>query len=162
MNHHQGKLKRRLRRRLHVRSHITGTPERPRLTVFRSSKHIYAQLIDDLAGVTLASASTQSPDVKKSVPYGGNVKAAKVVGTQLAAAAKAKGIEKAAFDRGHYKFHGRVKALAEAANAAGLKCCEHKPGKKIKEPPAAAAAKAEAPKEGKKEKKEKKEKKAES
>src|SRR5579872_6352836 len=153
MKHLTGKHKRRWRRRMHVRSRITGTPERPRLSVFRSSKHISAQLIDDLAGVTLAAASSLSPDVKKSVAYGGNVKAAKVVGEQLAAAAKAKGIVKAAFDRGHYKYHGRVKALAEAANAAGLKCCEHKPGKKIKAPPP-AAAKAEAPKEGKKEKKE--------
>jgi large subunit ribosomal protein L18 len=159
MNHQKAKLVRRLRRRRHVRSGITGTPERPRLTVFRSSKHIYAQLIDDLAGVTLAAASSQSPEVKSSAPYGGNVKAAKAVGAQLASAAKAKGIVLAAFDRGHYKFHGRIKALAEAANAAGLKCCEHKPGKKVKEPEAPKAAAA--PKEGKKEKKEKKEKKAE-
>jgi len=128
--------------------------------VFRSSKHIYAQLIDDLAGVTLAAASTQSPDIKKSFPYGGNVKAAKAVGEALAAAAKAKGIGLAAFDRGHYKFHGRVKALAEAANAAGLKCCEHKPGKKIKAKPEAAKPEAKAPKE-KKPKGEKKEKKPE-
>lgn len=159
MNHQKSKHKRQWRRRMHVRSKITGTPERPRLSVFRSSKHIYAQLIDDLAGVTLAAASSQSPEVKKSVAYGGNVKAAKVVGERLASVAKEKGIDKAAFDRGHYKFHGRVKALAEAANAAGLKCCEHKPGKKIKAPP--EAAKAEVPKE-KKAKKEKKEKKAES
>jgi large subunit ribosomal protein L18 len=152
MNHQKGKLVRRLRRRNHVRRAITGTPERPRLTVFRSSKHIYAQLIDDLAGVTLASASSQTPDVKKAVAYGGNIKAAKAVGENLAAAAKEKGIGLAAFDRGHYKFHGRIKALAEAANAAGLKCCEHKPGKKIK---AAAAPKPDAAKE-KKEKKDKK------
>lgn len=160
MNHQKAKLVRRLRRRRHVRRGITGTPERPRLTVFRSSKHIYAQLIDDLAGVTLVAASSQSPEVKSTTPYGGNVKAAKAVGAQLASAAKAKGIDMAAFDRGHYKFHGRIKALAEAANAAGLKCCEHKPGKKVKEPEPAKAA-APAPKEGKKEKKEKKEKKAE-
>ena len=111
---------------------ITGTPERPRLTVFRSSKHIYAQLIDDLAGVTLAAASSLTPDVRKDLPYGGNVKAAKVVGQKLAEAAKEKGIDKAAFDRGHYRFHGRVKALAEAANAAGLLCCEPKERKKAK------------------------------
>src|SRR5215831_7329886 len=100
MDPQKAKLKRRLRRRLHVRRTLTGTPERPRLTVFRSSKHIYAQLIDDLAGVTLASASSLAPDVRKDLPYGGNVKAAKVVGEKLAAAAKEKGIAKAAFDRG--------------------------------------------------------------
>ena len=149
---------RQLRRRNHVRRGVRGTAERPRLTVFRSSKHIYAQLIDDLAGVTLASASSLTPDVRKDMPYGGNVKGAQVVGQQIAAAAKAKGIDKAAFDRGHYKFHGRVKALAEAANAAGLICCEPKARKKAKLAAAAAAPpKAEkAPKE-KKEKKEKKE-----
>jgi large subunit ribosomal protein L18 len=158
MNSHKAKLVRRLRRRNHVRSRITGTPERPRLSVFRSSKHIYAQLIDDLAGETLVAVSSQTADVKKGVAYGGNVKAAKAVGEALASSAKAKGIVKAAFDRGHYKFHGRVKALAEAANAAGLKCCEHKPGKKIKTKPEAAKAEAKpAPKE-KKEKKDKKEK----
>jgi large subunit ribosomal protein L18 len=104
-------------RRAHrVRSKVRGTPERPRLTVFRSSKHIYAQLVDDLAGVTLAAASTAGKDGK----YGGNVKAATVVGTKLAEAAKAKGITQAAFDRGHYRYHGRVKALADAARKGGL------------------------------------------
>jgi len=118
----QQKVKRRrqLRRRHHVRRNITGTAERPRLSVFRSSKHIYAQLIDDLAGRTLAAASSQSADVKKSVAYGGNIKAAQAVGKQLAAVAKNKGIAKAAFDRGHYRYHGRVKALADGAREAGL------------------------------------------
>jgi large subunit ribosomal protein L18 len=120
MNHQKAKLKQQLRRRRHVRRKIVGTPERPRLSIFRSSKHIYAQLIDDLAGVTLASASSVVPDVKKGLPYGGNVSAAKIVGTKIAEAAKAKGIAKAAFDRGHYRFHGRVKALAEAAREGGL------------------------------------------
>ena len=120
MNHQKAKLKQQLRRRRHVRRKIVVTPERPRLSVFRSSKHIYAQLIDDLAGVTLASASSVIPDVKKGLSYGGNVSAAKVVGTKIAEAAKAKGIAKAAFDRGHYRFHGRVKALAEAAREGGL------------------------------------------
>jgi large subunit ribosomal protein L18 len=120
MNDQKLKQKRRLRRRLHVRRKITGTPERPRLSVFRSSKHIYAQLIDDLAGVTLAAASSVAPEVRGDVKYGGNVKAAKVVGQKLAAAAKEKGIAKAAFDRGHYRYHGRVKALAEAAREGGL------------------------------------------
>src|SRR5262249_35042229 len=104
----------------HVRRNITGTAERPRLTVFRSSKHIYAQLIDDLSGATLAAASSNTPDVRKGLTYGGNVKAAAEVGKQLAAAAKEKGITKAAFDRGHYRFHGRVKALADGAREGGL------------------------------------------
>ena len=120
MNHQKSKHIRQLRRRHHVRSSITGTPERPRLTVFRSSKHIYAQLIDDLNGVTLATASSAAPGVRAALPYGGNVKAAAVVGKELASAAKTKGISKAAFDRGHYRYHGRIKALADAARAGGL------------------------------------------
>ena len=120
MNHQKAKRKQQLRRRLHVRRKITGTPERPRLTVFRSSKHIYAQLIDDLSGATLAAASSATSDVKTSVPYGGNVKAAAEVGKKLAAVAKEKGINKAAFDRGHYRYHGRVKALADGAREGGL------------------------------------------
>jgi large subunit ribosomal protein L18 len=120
MNHQKAKEKRRLRRRRHVRRKIVGTAERPRLSVFRSSKHIYAQLIDDLSGVTLASASSVVEDVKVAVPYGGNVKAAQAVGKKLAEAAKGKGVSKAAFDRGHYRYHGRVKALADAAREGGL------------------------------------------
>lgn len=116
MDHQKAKHKRQLRRRRHVRRGITGTSERPRLSVFRSSKHIYAQLIDDMSGVTLAAASTRA----KGAPYGGNIKAAAVVGKQLAEAAKGKGITKAAFDRGHYRYHGRVKALADAAREGGL------------------------------------------
>jgi large subunit ribosomal protein L18 len=120
MNSQKAKAKRQLRRRNHVRRKITGTPERPRLTVFRSSKHIYAQLIDDLAGQTLATASSLTPEVHKDLGYGGNIKAAKVVGQKLAAVAKEKGIQKAAFDRGHYRYHGRVKALADGAREGGL------------------------------------------
>jgi large subunit ribosomal protein L18 len=121
MNHQKAKERQRLRRRRHVRQGITGTSERPRLTVFRSSKHIYAQLIDDLTGRTLASASTVVKKVAGTKPtYGGNVKAAKATGMRLAEAAKAAGISKAAFDRGHYKYHGRVKALAEGAREGGL------------------------------------------
>jgi large subunit ribosomal protein L18 len=120
MDHHKTKRKQQLRRRQHVRSKIVGTSERPRLSVFRSSKHIYAQLIDDLHGVTLAAASSTVADVKKALPYGGNVKAAAAVGKQLAETAKTKGITKAAFDRGHYRYHGRVKALADAAREGGL------------------------------------------
>jgi large subunit ribosomal protein L18 len=120
MNHQKAKAKQRLRRRRHVRRRIQGTTERPRLTVFRSSKHIYAQLIDDLSGRTLAAASSLAPDVHKGLPYGGNVKAAAAVGRRLAEVAKEAGISKAAFDRGHYRYHGRVKALADAAREGGL------------------------------------------
>jgi len=116
----QQKLKRhrQWRRRRHVRRGILGTAERPRLTVFRSSKHIYAQLIDDEKGLTLAAASSVAKQVEMA--YGGNVKAAKAVGLKLAQLAKEKGISKAAFDRGHYRYHGRIKALADAAREGGL------------------------------------------
>ena len=107
-------------RRHHVRRNIVGTTDRPRLSVFRSSKHIYAQLIDDLTGTTLAAASSCGKEAKAGVPYGGNVKAAAAVGKKLAEAARSKGISKAAFDRGHYRYHGRVKALADAAREGGL------------------------------------------
>jgi large subunit ribosomal protein L18 len=121
MDQQKTKHRRQLRRRRHVRSKVVGTAERPRLTVFRSSKHIYAQLIDDLTGATLASASSRAKDVAASLPYGGNIKASQVVGKKLAEQALAKGITKAAFDRGHYRYHGRVKALADAAREGGLK-----------------------------------------
>jgi large subunit ribosomal protein L18 len=121
MDHQKAKQRQRLRRRRHVRRNILGTPERPRLSVFRSSKHIYAQLIDDLHGVTLAAASSRTKEIKAGSPYGGNVKAAAVVGKRLAEVAKEKGIGAAAFDRGHYRYHGRVKALADAARKGGLK-----------------------------------------
>ena len=119
MDAQKTKKRRQLRRRLHVRSKIIGTAERPRLTVFRSSKHIYAQLIDDITGVTLASASSREKGV--ATAYGGNIKASQVVGKKLAETALAKGVTKAAFDRGHYRYHGRIKALAEAAREGGLK-----------------------------------------
>lgn len=139
MDHQKAKRKRQLRRRRHVRRNITGTAERPRLSVFRSSKHIYAQLIDDLNGVTLAAACSLPAEVRGGLPNGGNIKAATLVGKQLAEAARSKGITKAAFDRGHYKFHGRVKALAEAANAAGLKCTEPRRPRPTEEKPAPKA-----------------------
>ncbi len=120
MDAQKNKHRRQLRRRRHVRSKIVGTTERPRLTVFRSSKHIYAQLIDDLQGVTLAAASSRVKEAKATLPYGGNIKAAQSVGMKIAEAAKAKGIAKVAFDRGHYRYHGRVKALADAARKGGL------------------------------------------
>lgn len=120
MNQQKLKKHRQLRRRHHVRKRVVGSAERPRLTVFRSSKHIYAQLINDLDGVTLAASSSAAEDVKASVKYGGNIKAAAAVGKRLAESAKEKGILKVAFDRGHYKYHGRVKALADAAREGGL------------------------------------------
>jgi large subunit ribosomal protein L18 len=114
------KAKRAERRRFRVRKAIYGTPARPRLSVFRSNLHIYAQLIDDLNGVTLAAAS--STGKAAGVKHGGNVSAATEVGKKLAAAAQAKGITAAAFDRGAYRFHGRIEALAVAATEAGLVC----------------------------------------
>jgi len=121
MDQQKLKHRRQLRRRNHVRSKVVGTAERPRLTVFRSSKHIYAQLVDDLTGVTLASASSRTKEVRAGLPYGGNIKASQVVGKKLAEEAIAKGIKQAAFDRGHYRYHGRIKALADAAREGGLK-----------------------------------------
>lgn len=98
-----------------------GTPERPRLTVFRSLKHIYAQLVDDTTGRTLVAADTRSKDFQASGGKGGNVAAARTVGKLLGEQAVAKGIQQVAFDRNGYKYHGRVKALADAAREAGLK-----------------------------------------
>ena len=107
----------RLRRHARVRRKISGTAERPRLNVFRSSKHIYAQIIDDLAGTTLVSASTMDKDFTE---YGGNVEAAKAIGVKIAQKAIEKGITEVVFDRGGYIYHGRVKALAEGAREGGL------------------------------------------
>ena len=134
------------RRKYRVRKAIRGSAQKPRLSVFRSNFHIYAQLIDDDAQVTLAAASSNAKG--SDVQYGGNVAAAKLVGAKLAELAKAKGITQAAFDRGHYRFHGRVKALARAATEAGLVCTglTDEPKKAPKE-----AAPAPAKKEGKKE-----------
>jgi large subunit ribosomal protein L18 len=110
------------RRRRHqsIRKKLTGTKERPRLSVFRSHQHVYAQVIDDEAGHTLASASTVDKDVRTQLEYGGNIDAAVVVGEHLAKRAKEKGIERVVFDRGGNLYHGRVKALADAAREHGL------------------------------------------
>ncbi|MHB1021804.1 MAG: 50S ribosomal protein L18 [Acidobacteriaceae bacterium] len=107
-----------IRQRVHarIRERIHGTAERPRLNVYRSLNHIYTQLIDDNAGVTLVSASTASAKLKT----GGNVAAAKEVGKLIAEKAQEKGIKKVVFDRGGYLYHGRIKALADAAREAGL------------------------------------------
>jgi large subunit ribosomal protein L18 len=110
------------RRRVHerVRLRVSGTPERPRLCVHRSLDHIYVQVIDDLSGRTLVSASSADSETKKALKGGGNVAAARVVGKEVAVRAKAAGVSKVVFDRGGYKYHGRVKALADAAREAGL------------------------------------------
>lgn len=108
----------RKKRHAHVRRKITGTQERPRLNVFRSSKHIYAQLIDDVAGVTVASAS--SLDKELNLENGGNIEAAQKVGELVAKRAIEKGFKEVVFDRGGYLYHGRVKSLADAAREAGL------------------------------------------
>lgn len=108
----------RQKRHLRMRKHIAGTPERPRLNVFRSLNHIYAQIIDDEKGATLAAASSMD---KGFEAYGGNVEAAKKVGAAIAKKALDKGIDTVVFDRGGYLYHGRVKALAEAAREGGLK-----------------------------------------
>ena len=110
-----------LRRRRRVRQKISGTGNRPRLSVFRSLKHIYAQLINDELGVTLAEASTLSPELKETGTNGGNIEAAQRVGTLIAQKAKQQEIEVAIFDRGGHLYHGRIKALAEAAREEGLK-----------------------------------------
>ncbi len=108
-----------LRRHLRVRRKVVGTPERPRLAVHRTLKHIYAQVIDDYAGRTLAACSTLTKEVREALK-GRGVAAAKAVGAEIARRAKAAGIDKVVFDRGGYKYHGRVKALADAAREGGL------------------------------------------
>jgi large subunit ribosomal protein L18 len=113
------KLVRRTQRRARVSGSVRGNTERPRLSVFRSVKHIYAQIIDDTTGKTLCAAT--SGDKAVGLKHGGNKAAAAAVGKALAGKAVAKGISKVAFDRGGYQYHGRVKALADAAREAGLK-----------------------------------------
>ena len=115
MDHNKLKTIRRNRRKTGIRKRVQGTPQRPRLTVYRSLKNIYAQVIDDLGGKTLASASSVKAE------QGGNVDAAKQVGRQIAEAAKQAGITQVSFDRNGFRYHGRVKALADAAREGGLK-----------------------------------------
>ena len=111
----------RRRIRYRIRKKVGGAAGRPRLSVFRSDKHIYAQVIDDASGTTVAHASSLDKDLRGSVKSGGNVQAAKAVGAAIAKHLKDKGIETVVFDRGGYLYHGRIKALAEAAREAGLK-----------------------------------------
>ena len=110
----------RIRKHARVRKKVSGTAERPRLNVFISLSHIYAQIIDDTTGTTLAAASTLDEALKGKVKFGGNKEAAKEVGKLIAAKASDKGIKSVVFDRGGYIYHGRVKELADAAREAGL------------------------------------------
>ena len=110
----------RLRRKSHVRKKVSGTPDRPRLTIFRSEKNIYVQIVDDMAGRTLVAASSQEKPMREKLSRGGNKAAAVAVGTFLAEKAVQAGIKKVVFDRNGYPFHGRVKELAEAARKGGL------------------------------------------
>jgi len=110
----------RQRRRFRVRKRIRGSTERPRLSIFRSHRHVACQIIDDTSGKTLVAVGTKDKDVQGNVKYGGNKSAAQAVGKLLAEKAIAAGIKQVAFDRAHYKYHGRVAALADAAREAGL------------------------------------------
>jgi large subunit ribosomal protein L18 len=111
------------RRRIHnrIRHKIAGNVNRPRLCIYRSLKYIYAQIVDDSQGKTLVAASTAEKDVRGDLKQAGNIQASKVVGKKIAERAKAKGIESVVFDRGGYLYHGRIKAVAEAARESGLK-----------------------------------------
>lgn len=114
------KRRRFTRRKARVRKKISGSVDRPRLNVFRSNAHIYAQIIDDVEGRTLVSASSREKSIQKNVPVGGSKEAAKVVGKTLAERAKAANVTAVVFDRGGRLFHGRVKALADASREEGL------------------------------------------
>lgn len=118
MDRQSKKQVRRRRRRIGIRKRVEGTSARPRLSVYRSLNHMYAQIIDDMAGRTLVSASTRDPELKLSGT--GNASAAEAVGQKIAERAKAAGIERVAFDRNGFRYHGRVKALADAARKGGL------------------------------------------
>lgn len=111
----------RAKRHQRIRNKISGTPAQPRLAVFRSNMHMYAQLIDDTAGNTIAAASTMEKDIRASLEKTNDVEAAKAVGTAIAKKALDKGIDTVVFDRGGFIYHGKIKALAEAAREAGLK-----------------------------------------
>ncbi|MEO1992008.1 MAG: 50S ribosomal protein L18 [Pirellulales bacterium] len=120
MDHSRTLRHQRQRRRFRVRRNIRGTAERPRLSVFRTSRHIYAQIIDDALGKTLVSASTMDKGLRENLDFGGNQTAAVAVGQEIAARAKAAGVSSVCFDRGAFQYHGRVAALADAAREAGL------------------------------------------
>jgi large subunit ribosomal protein L18 len=110
----------RIKRHNRVKKRVSGTSERPRLCVFKSLNHTYAQIVDDVSGTTVLTVSTLSPDIREKIKNGGNIEAAKAVGESVGKKALEKSISKVVFDRGGYPYHGRVKALAEAAREAGL------------------------------------------
>lgn len=116
----QSKVKARERRHERVRKSVQGAPERPRLSVFKSLGHIYAQIIDDTTGKTIIAASTAEKDIHAGLKSGGNVDAAKKVGASIAERALSKNIKQVVFDRGGYQYHGRIKALADSAREKGL------------------------------------------
>ncbi len=120
MDHIKEKLRKRTRRHLRIRRKVNGNEDRPRLSVYRSLKHIYCQIINDIEGRTLVAVSTQTPEIRSQLPYGGNVKAAELVGKKVAEEALKIGIAKVVFDKGGYKYHGRIKALAESARKNNL------------------------------------------
>ena len=120
MDHNKKIGRQRKRRRFRVRKGISGTAERPRLTIKRTHKHLYCQLIDDVVGKTLMSASTRDKDLRASVKNGGNCEAATVIGKAVAEKATAAGVKQICFDRGQYKYHGRVAALADAVREGGI------------------------------------------
>jgi len=121
MDHQKAKWLRRWKRHRRIRKRVRGTAQRPRLSIYRSLKNIYCQLIDDDEGRTLLSVSTVSPEIREQVGYGGNVRAARAVGKALAEKALARGIRQAVLDRGGCKFHGRIAGVAESARETGLK-----------------------------------------
>ena len=120
MNREQRLAKQRQRRNYRVGNKVRGSSDRPRMTVYRSGKNIAVQVIDDSCGKTLASASTRDASLRDGISYGGNCEAAKAIGAAIAERAKAAGVEKVRFDRGQYKYHGRIAALADAAREGGL------------------------------------------
>ena len=113
-------IQRREKTKARIRGRISGTPERPRLTIFKSLKRIYVQVVDDTQGITLASASSLEKDLRAKLSNGANIEAAKAVGASIAARLQEKGIKAVVFDRNGYLYHGRVKALADSAREAGL------------------------------------------
>lgn len=119
MKRNQQRIQRRHRRKRGLRKRIVGTPDQPRLTVYRSLKHIYAQVVDDLSGHTIVSASTVEKE--KKVDHGGNCDAASLIGKAIAERAKEKGISQVVFDRNGYRYQGRIKSIADAAREGGLK-----------------------------------------
>jgi large subunit ribosomal protein L18 len=120
MNHERAIDRQRTRRRFRVRKRIHGTPERPRLSVHRTLKHMYAQIIDDTLGKTLVSASSVDKDLAGQLKSGGNKDSAAAIGKALAERAQSAGVKRVCFDRGRFKYHGRIAALADAAREAGL------------------------------------------